>query len=91
MSRTSRPSPDCLPDLTQIDSLKFTDALDEAWRRAVQLNAMLAGMVLPERVHGPSAELTRLEAAWCLSFDAVYGLGQLKEALGAPVEETSLE
>ncbi|HEX2524850.1 MAG TPA: hypothetical protein VHL31_00915 [Geminicoccus sp.] len=91
MSRTHRPEPDVLADLTKVDTLQLVDRLDEAWRRSIQLNLMIAGMVLPERVRGPSAELTKLEAAWCLSSDAVYGLGQLKETLGACEEETTLE
>ncbi|HEX2526925.1 MAG TPA: hypothetical protein VHL31_11605 [Geminicoccus sp.] len=90
MTRTNQPDPDRLPDFTKVDAVQFVDALNEAWCRSVQLKLLLAGMVLPRR-GTPSAELTKLEAAWALSEEAVYGLGQVKEALGASDKETTLD
>ncbi|HEX2528491.1 MAG TPA: hypothetical protein VHL31_19595 [Geminicoccus sp.] len=90
MTRTNQSASDRLPDLAKVDRLQLVDNLDEAWRRAVQLKLLLGGLVLPLRGR-PSADLTKLEAAWALSEEAVYGLGQVKEALGASDEETTLD
>ncbi|WP_027133415.1 hypothetical protein [Geminicoccus roseus] len=90
MTTKPKRTPGGVPDLSTVNAVELTDALDHAWTKSTQLHLVLSALALQARHHQDAAHAHELEAAFELADDMRDCMADIRTTLGATPEEVAI-